>query len=135
MCDDNRDTFIAKLHKILLAPDLCDRLFSITKLLNLEHTCLFYTGFLKVYFIDKEKNAVTLPHSSHRKHAFLVYIKKISKTKKLPSRKKIALELLHQRLGHISNIALMTGDTANVWKDIELIIYLDPFEHHARVLT
>ena len=29
MCDDNRDNFIATLHNVLLAPDLCERLFSI----------------------------------------------------------------------------------------------------------
>ena len=44
------------------------------------------------------------------------------KTKKLKTRKKIALELLHQRLGHRSNRSLIDGDTDNFWKDIELII-------------
>ena len=29
MCDDNRDTFIATLHNVLLTPDLCKKLFSI----------------------------------------------------------------------------------------------------------
>ena len=43
----------------------------------------------------------------------------MSKTKKLPSRKKIALELLHQRLGHRSTISFLDGDTDNVWEDIE----------------
>ena len=45
-------------------------------------------------------------------------IKEMSKTKKLPSRKKIALELLHQRLGHLSTRLLLVGDIANVWVDI-----------------
>ena len=49
------------------------------------------------------------------------------KTKKLPSRNKIALELLHQRLGHKSTISLLAGDTANVCKAMELRIYPDPF--------
>ena len=40
----------------------------------------------------KRENAVTLPHSAQRKHAFLGKRKEISKTKKLPSRNKIALE-------------------------------------------
>ena len=44
---------------------------------------------------------VTLPHSAQGKLTFLGGIKVMSKTKKLPSREKIALELLHQRLGHI----------------------------------
>ena len=29
MCDDNGKTFVATLYNVLLAPDLCDRLFSI----------------------------------------------------------------------------------------------------------
>ena len=51
----------------------------------------------------------------------------MSKTKKLPSRGKIALEMLHKRLGHISTISLLSGDTANFWEDIELRIDPDPF--------
>ena len=30
-------------------------------------------------------------------------------------RKKVALELLHHRLGHKSTRSLMAGDTANIW--------------------
>ena len=51
----------------------------------------------------------------------------MSKTKKLPSRNKIAIKLLHQRLVHISTRSLLAGDTDNVSDDIELIIYSDPF--------
>ena len=40
---------------------------------------------------------------------------------------KIALELLHQRLGHRSTRSLLAGDTANVWEDVELRIYKNPF--------
>ena len=77
--------------------------------------------------MEQNINAVTLPHSAQRKHAFSGEIKEISKTKKLPARNKIALEILHQRLGHRSTISLLAGYTANVWEDIELIIYPDPF--------
>ena len=65
--------------------------------------------------LEKNENAFTLPHFAQRKHTFWGGIKEISKTKKLPSRKKIALELLHQRLGHRSTRSLLDGDTANVW--------------------
>ena len=44
-----------------------------------------------------------------------------------PARKKIASELLHQRLGHRSTRSLLSGDTANVWEDVELRIDPDPF--------
>ena len=45
MWDDNGDPFISKCHNVLLEPDLCDMLFSIIKLINLGHTCLFQKGF------------------------------------------------------------------------------------------
>ena len=114
MCDDNGDTFIAILHNILLAPDLRNRLFSIIKLMKLGHPCLFNKILCTVYFGDKEKNAVNLPHSAHQKHTFSGKIKQTPKTKKLAPRKKISLELLHQRLGHRYTKSLMSGDTANV---------------------
>ena len=47
--------------------------------------------------------------------------------KKLPSIKKIALELLHHRLGHRSTTSLLARYTANVWEDKELRIDPDPF--------
>ena len=51
----------------------------------------------------------------------------MSKKNKLLVRKKIALELPHQRLGHRSTRSLLDGDTANVWEDVEIRIYPDPF--------
>ena len=51
----------------------------------------------------------------------------MSKKNKLPARKQIALELLHQRLGHRSTRSLLAGGTANVWVDVELRIDPDPF--------
>ena len=45
MCDNNEKPFIATLHNVLLAPDLCNRLFSIITLMSSGHTCLFYKGF------------------------------------------------------------------------------------------
>ena len=45
LCDDNGDTFIATFHNVLLAPDLCNRLFSIITLMNSGHTCLFQKRF------------------------------------------------------------------------------------------
>ena len=115
MCDNHGDPFFTMLHNILLEPDLCDRLFPIITLFSSGHTCLIHKGFCTVYFGSKVKNAVILPHSAQRKHAFLGKTKEIPKTKELPSRNKTALELLHQILGHRSTISLLAGDTANVW--------------------
>ena len=115
MCDNNGKKFIATLYDVVQAPELWDRLFSIITLINAGHTCLFHKWFCTVYFGGKEKNAVKLPHSAQRKQTFLGKIMEKSKKNKLPSRKKIALELLHQRLGHISTRSYLAGDTANVW--------------------
>ena len=48
MCEDNGKTFIATLYNVLLAPDLCDKLFAIIRLMNAGHTCLLYKGFCTV---------------------------------------------------------------------------------------
>ena len=71
MCDNNGKSFIATLYNVILAPDLCDRLFSIITLMNSGHTCLFHKGFCTVNFGAEKKNAVTLPQSTQRKQAIL----------------------------------------------------------------
>ena len=68
MCKNNGDHFTATLHNVILAPYLCNRLFSIIKLMNSGHTCLFHKRFCTVYFGAEDNNAVTLPHSSQRRH-------------------------------------------------------------------
>ena len=50
-----------------------------------------------------------------------------SKKDKLPTRKKIALELLHQTLGHRFTRSLLAGDTDNFWEYVELRIDPYPF--------
>ena len=95
--------------------------------MNGGNTCLFHKGFCTVYFGADQRNAVTLPHSSQSKYDFTVKIKNMSRKNKFPARKKIALELIYQRLGHRSTISLLAGDTANDWEDAELIIDPEPF--------
>ena len=80
-----------------------------------------------MYFGADNRNVVTLPHSAQRKRAFTGKIKDMSKKNKSPARKKIALELLHHRLGHRSTRFLLAVYTANGWEDLELRIYPDPF--------
>ena len=79
MCDDNGKSFIATLYNVILAPDLCHRLFLIIMLMNAGHICLFHKGFCTVYFGADKRNAVTLPHSAQRKYAFTGKIKNTSK--------------------------------------------------------
>ena len=50
-----------------------------------------------------------------------------SKKNKLPARKKISLELLHQRIGHRCTRSLLDGGTSNFWEYVELRIDPDPF--------
>ena len=76
--------------------------------MNSGHTCLFHKGFCTLYFGAKDNNAVNMPHSAQRKHLFLGENMEMSKKKKLTARKKIALELLHQILGHRSTRSLLT---------------------------
>ena len=77
---DHGNPFIATLHNALLAPNLCDRLFSIITLMNVGHTCLLQKGFCTIYLGAEEKNSVTLPHSAQRTHEVLGKIKEMSKT-------------------------------------------------------
>ena len=71
MCDDNGDTFIVSLHNVLLASDICDRLFS-KYYINEFGTFLFtWKKIYTVCFGYKKKTAVNLPHSTQQKHAFL----------------------------------------------------------------
>ena len=55
LCDDNKYPFITTFKNVLLAPDICNRLFSIIISMNLGHTCLFRKGFCTVYSGNREK--------------------------------------------------------------------------------
>ena len=89
ICNDNEKPFIATLHNVLLAPDLCDRLFWIIALMNSGHNCLFHKEFCTVYFRAKDNNAVKLPHSAQRKHAFLGKIMEKSRKKNCQQERKL----------------------------------------------
>ena len=91
MCDDNGKPCIATLYNVLLAPDLCDRLFLIIMLMNAGHTCIFQKWFCTVYFGAEKDNAATLLHNTQIKHAFTGKIQDVSRKNKVPERKKIAL--------------------------------------------
>ena len=54
--------------------------------MNVGHTCLFHTRFGAVYLGADKRNAVTLPHSAQKTHAFTGKIKDMSK-KKISSKK------------------------------------------------
>ena len=62
--------------------------------MNSGHICFLQKGFFTVYFGDKEKNAVTLPHSTQRKHEFWGGIEQMSKSTKLAPRKKFSFDFL-----------------------------------------
>ena len=54
ICNDNGKKFVATLYNVLLALDLCDRLFLIITLMNAGNTSLFHKGFCTVYFGAKK---------------------------------------------------------------------------------
>ena len=110
MRDNNGKTFIATLYNELLAQDLCDQSFSVITLMNLIHTFLFHKGLCTIFFSENEQNTVTLLFSAQRKRAFLVKMKEKSKSQKQIPFKKY-LELLDQKLGHISTRLLLAGYT------------------------
>ena len=118
--DNNGKSFITTLYNVLLAPDLCDRLFSIIKLMNAGHSSLFQKVFCTVYSGADNRNAVTLPHSSQSKHAFTGKIKNISKKNKFPARKKIDLELLHKSGDslQLTNWILDSGATCHMMPEV-----------------
>ena len=67
MRDNNGKKFIVTLYNVLLAPDLCDILFSIIMLMNAGHTCLFHKEIYTIYFGEVNDNAVALLHSAQKK--------------------------------------------------------------------
>ena len=61
MIDDNGKTIIDTLYNVLFTPYLCDKLFSIIKLMNSANK-----GFCTVLCSDNEQKMVTLPHSAQK---------------------------------------------------------------------
>ena len=70
---------------------------------------------------------MTWPHRAQRKHAFLVKMKENPKSQNKIPKKRVSLELLHQRLGQISTRSIVAIDTSNIWQDIDLRVDPDPF--------
>ena len=127
MFDDNRDTFIATFQNVLLAPDLCNRLYSIIRFMNQGQTFLFHKGFCTVYFGENEEMRLIYHIVHSGDNHFFGEIKQMSKSKKLAPRKKVSLRLFYHILRHRSTRSLMDIDIENVWKNVELRIEPDPF--------
>ena len=51
----------------------------------------------------------------------------MSKYMRIANTKRIGLELLHHRLGHISARSLIVGDTEKFWKGVKLRLDPNPF--------
>ena len=135
MCDDNSKPFIDMVYSVLSAPHLCDRIFPIFRLTNFRHICLFDEGVFMVFFIDNERNTVTLPHRSQLKHSFLDEMKENPKPQKQIPNKKVSFEWLYQRLGHRSTRSLLAWDNEIVWQKIELRVYSDPLSTSCQIST
>ena len=62
-------------------------------------------------------------------------MKEKSKPQKQIPKKKVFLELLHQRLGHRSKISLLAGDTEMFWQDIDIRVNNDQFSTTCKIST
>ena len=79
---------------------------------------------------------VKLPHTTQQKHAFL--IKNTRKSQNLQNqipKKKVFLELLHQKLGNSSTRSLMEKDTSTFWKNIHFRIDTETFCTSCQIST
>ena len=127
MRDNNGKPFITALYNVLLALDLCNKLFSIITLMNLVHTWIFRKGFCMVLFSDKKQNVVTLRHSIQRK----IYIFGTNEGKfiitKANSLKESFLGVIPSEIKHRSTRLLLVGYASNVCQEIELRLDPDPY--------
>ena len=65
MCNDNRNPFIATLHNVLLAPDLCDGLFSNLMLMIWDILIYFASGLSRCTLVIRIKICLSY-HIFHR---------------------------------------------------------------------
>ena len=84
-----------------------------------------------MYFSDKKKILVTIPHSAQRTHSFLVKRKEKENSKKGIPENKVALELLYHGLGHRYTSSLMSGETAVFFRILNLGYIQGLFAHNA----
>ena len=87
MYGDNGKPFIAKLYKVILSPGLCDCLYFHYYVDEFGIYLIFHKYFYTVFFSYNEQSAVALPHSTQRKHAFLVKKRRKSENHKSKSLK------------------------------------------------
>ena len=62
-------------------------------------TLFINKGFCTVYFGNKKKSAVTLPHSAYKKHAFLVKNNEMDKSKKVTPSNKVDFVIITPHIG------------------------------------
>ena len=96
----------------------------------------YYVNEFLIYLFISERVLYGLFQRQGEKHGYFatyctvktcLYGKNQIKPVKLSPGKKVALELLHHRLGNRSTRLLMAGDTVHFWKIIEVRIDPDPF--------
>ena len=103
-------------------------------MMDLGNTNLFHKGFCTVLFSSNEQNAGTLPHIAQQIHVFLLKTKGKKLQRKITKRK-VSLELSHQRLVHRSTRSLLDVDNVIFWQEIELRVDTDPFCTSCQIST
>ena len=112
--DENGKPFIVTLYNMILAPDSCNRLFSIVTLMNLGHTWLLYKGVLHGLFWWKQTEHGDITVYCTKKTCNRGKNEGKVKIKKQIPKNKFSLELLHQILGHRFKRSLLHGYIKNV---------------------
>ena len=77
MHNDNGEPFITTLYKVLFDQDLCDKLISIIKLMNLVHTWIFHKRFYT--FFSVTTNRTQLPYHILHWESMHFWFKKVFK--------------------------------------------------------
>jgi len=125
MTDDNGNPLNAVLHDVMYVPGLSHRLFSFTRFAQHEHYATIRNGSTTLYF-GIQQSPVTLTNDGSCAMAAdaTVINKKVQHA--VPSnrshdhsanKKRVGLELLHQRLGHRKCRSLLAASEHGVWAD------------------
>jgi hypothetical protein len=126
MTDDNGNPLNAVLHDVMYIPGLSRRLFSITWFAKHRHYATIRNGSTTLYF-GPQHSPVTLTSEGRQPMAADVTVTSITAKPHLvlcsrnhdhsANKRRTALELVHQRLGHRKCRALLAASEHGVWAD------------------
>jgi hypothetical protein len=127
MTDDNGDPLNAVLHDVMYVPGLSRRLFSITRFARHGHYATIRSGSTTLYFGERQSPVTLTSDGSQPMAADATVLHDTSSQRhRVPAnrshdhsanKKRIGLELIHQRLGHRKCRALLAASEHGVGAD------------------